>query len=117
MCKGAASPDEPPASLIDFPAEEINAWRATVAFYAKDLAQRDLLLNGEMETIIPLSDGNCAICQGKNSRSLQVTDYKRTWSRLSTAAPVYRAALVGRTGSLKPRMDRPGSARWFNRWV
>src|SRR6266699_4465436 len=49
--RGAASPDEPPVSLIDFPPEENKAWRAAVAFYAKDLAQRDLLLNGEMETI------------------------------------------------------------------
>src|ERR1700731_963492 len=49
--RGAAPPDDPLASLTDFPAEEIKAWQAAVAFYAKDLARRDLLLNGEMETI------------------------------------------------------------------
>src|ERR1700731_5498360 len=41
--RGVAPPDEPPASLIDFPAEEIKVWQAAVAFYAKDLARRDLL--------------------------------------------------------------------------
>jgi hypothetical protein len=91
--RGAASPDEPPASLIDFPAEEITAWRATVAFYAKDLAQRDLLLNGEMETINNrLSEmETCADLQGKNSppcRSGLQTDLVEALDR---AAPVYRA--------------------------
>jgi len=36
---------------LDFPAQEIQAWQDAVAFYGKDLAKRDLLLNGDMENI------------------------------------------------------------------
>src|ERR1700676_5814298 len=42
--RGQAPPNEPPASLLDFPAEQIRAWQDAIAFYAKDLAGRDLLL-------------------------------------------------------------------------
>ncbi|HXR10478.1 MAG TPA: hypothetical protein VN792_06855, partial [Candidatus Acidoferrales bacterium] len=49
--RGAAQPDELPVSLIDFPAADIHAWQDAVAFYSKDLANRDLLLNGDMEII------------------------------------------------------------------
>src|SRR5713226_2583514 len=49
--RGAARPTEVPISLINFPAAEIQAWQAAVSFYDKDLARRDLLLNGDMETI------------------------------------------------------------------
>src|SRR5690348_2034001 len=65
--RGAAPLDEVPASLVDFPAEEIKNWRAAVAFYAKDLARRDLLVNGEMETINNrLAEmENCPELQGK----------------------------------------------------
>jgi hypothetical protein len=49
--RGAAKPDELPVSLIDFPEADIHAWQDAVAFYTKDLANRDLLLNGDMEII------------------------------------------------------------------
>src|SRR5579864_6289741 len=49
--RGAAQPDELPVSLIDFPEADIHAWQDAVAFYSKDLANRDLLLNGDMEII------------------------------------------------------------------
>jgi hypothetical protein len=91
--RGAAPPDEPPVSLIDFSMEEIKAWRAAVAFYAKDLARRDLLLNGDMETINNrLSEMEaCADLQGKASppcRSGLQTDLV---DALDRASPVYRA--------------------------
>src|SRR4029077_3476670 len=49
--RGAAQPDELPVSLIDFSEADIHAWQYAVAFYSKDLARRDLLLNGDMEII------------------------------------------------------------------
>src|SRR6202790_4749416 len=49
--RGAAQPDELPVSLIGFPEADIHAWQDAVAFYTKDLAGRDLLLNGDMEII------------------------------------------------------------------
>ncbi len=49
--RGAAPPDDLSVSLLDFPAEQIRAWQSAVAYYAKDLAGRDLLLNGDMENI------------------------------------------------------------------
>src|SRR5258708_3128982 len=48
--RGAAQPDELPVSLIDFPAADIRDWQDAVAFYSKDLAGRDLLLTGDMES-------------------------------------------------------------------
>jgi len=94
------------------PRKKNKAWRAAVAFYAKDLAQRDLLLNGEMETINNrLSEmETCADLQGKTSppcRSGLQTDLVEALDR---AAPVLPGPLVGRTGSRKPRMDCPGGA-------
>ena len=91
--RGAAPPDEPPASLIDFPAEEIKVWRAAVAFYAKDLARRDLLLNGEMETINNrLSElETCSELQGKSSAACKSGLQGDLVEALDRAAPVYRA--------------------------
>ena len=48
--RGAAQPDELPVALNDFPEADIHAWR-TPTVYAKDLAGRDLSLNGDMEII------------------------------------------------------------------
>jgi hypothetical protein len=91
--RGAAPPDEPPVSLLDFPAEEIKAWQAAVAFYAKDLARRDLLLNGEMETINNrLSEmETCAELQGKSSAACKSGLQADLVEALDRAAPVYRA--------------------------
>ena len=90
--RGKAPPDEAPVSLNDFPAEEIKVWRAAVAFYAKDLAMRDLLLNGEMETINNhLSEmESCTDLQGKNSASCKSGLRPDLVEALSRAAPVYR---------------------------
>jgi hypothetical protein len=91
--RGAAPPYDAPVSLIDFPAEEIKAWRAAVAFYAKDLGRRDLLLNGEMETINNrLSEMEaCADLQGKNSAACKSGLQADLVEALDGAAPVYRA--------------------------
>ncbi len=93
IARGAAPPDEPPVSIIDFPAEEIKAWRAAVAFYAKDLARRDLLLNGDMETINNrLSEMEaCADLQGKISAACKSGLQADLVEALDRAAPVYRA--------------------------
>jgi hypothetical protein len=91
--RGKVPPDEAPVSLIDFPAEEIRAWQAAVALYAKDLARRDLLLNGEMETINGrLSEMEaCADLQGKSSDACRSGLQRDLVEALDRAAPVYRA--------------------------
>src|SRR5216684_3830849 len=91
--RGAAPPDDAPISLSDFPPEEIKAWLAAVAFYAKDLGRRDLLLNGEMETINNrLSEMEaCADLQGKNSAACKSGLQPDLVETLDRAAPVYRA--------------------------
>jgi hypothetical protein len=91
--RGVAPPDDPPVSLIDFPAEEIKAWRAAVAFYSKDLARRDLLINGEMETINNrLAEmESCADLQGKTSNACKSGLPADLVDALDHAAPVYRA--------------------------
>jgi hypothetical protein len=91
--RGAAPPDEAPVSLIDFPADEIKAWRAAVALYAKDLARRDLLLNGDMETINNrLSEmETCSELQGKSSAACKSGLQADLVEALDRAAPVYRA--------------------------
>jgi hypothetical protein len=88
-----APPDEAPVSLIDFPAEEIRVWQAAVALYAKDLARRDLLLNGEMETINGrLSEMEaCPDLQGKSSDACRAGLQRDLVEALDGAAPVYRA--------------------------
>src|ERR1700726_4329769 len=90
--RGVAPPDEPPVSLIDFPAEEIKVWRTAVAFYARDLARRDLLLNGEMEMINNrLAEmETCTELQGKTSAACRSGLQSNLVDTLDRAAPIYR---------------------------
>ena len=91
--RGEAPPNEPPASVLDFPADEIKAWQDAVAFYAKDLAGRDLLLNGDMETINNQLSAMeiCADLEGKSSPKCNSGLRKDLIEALERAAPVYRA--------------------------
>jgi hypothetical protein len=91
--KGAAPPNEVPPSLIDFPAEEIRAWQAAVAFYASDLAGRDLVLNGDMEIINNrLSEMEmCGDLEEKSSTVCRSGLQSDLVEILDRAAPVYRA--------------------------
>lgn len=91
--RGAAPANEVPVSLLDFPAEEIRAWQNAVAFYAKDLAGRDLLLNGDMETINNrLSElESCADLAGKSDPSCKAGLQPGLVDALDRAAVVYRA--------------------------
>ena len=91
--RGAAQPDELPVSLIDFPAAEISAWQAAVALYSKDLAGRDLQLNGDMENInnqLALMEA-CPELEGKSSASCKSGLRADLVEALERAAPVYRA--------------------------
>lgn len=91
--RGEAPPDELPASLLDFPGEQIQAWQDAVAFYSKDLADRDLLLNGDMENINnQLSEMEaCSELEGKSSPSCRSGLRRDLTEVLERAAPVYRA--------------------------
>jgi hypothetical protein len=91
--RGQTPPNEPPASLLDFPAQEIQAWQDAVAFYGKDLAKRDLLLNGDMENINNrLADmEECPDLDGKSSASCKSGLRPDLIEALQRAAPVYRA--------------------------
>jgi hypothetical protein len=91
--RGEAPPNDAPVSLIDFPAEEIRAWQAAVAFYAKDLAGRDLLLNGEMEIINGRLSAMevCPELEGKSSAACASGLQRDLVEVLDRAAPVYRA--------------------------
>src|SRR5580692_2322142 len=91
--RGAAQPDELPASLIDFPAAEIRAWQDAVEFYSKDLARRDLLLNGDMEIInnqLSLME-SCPELEGKTTPLCRSGLRQDLVEALEKAAPVYRA--------------------------
>jgi hypothetical protein len=91
--RGAAQPDESPVSLIDFPAAEIGAWQDAVEFYSKDLARRDLLLNGDMEIInnqLSLME-SCAELEGKRTPLCRSGLRQDLVEALEEAAPVYRA--------------------------
>jgi hypothetical protein len=90
--RGQASPDEALASLIDFPEKEIQAWHDAVAFYAKDLARRDLLLNGDMQNINDrLADmETCPDLAGKTSPSCNSGLSPELIQALERAAPVFR---------------------------
>ena len=91
--RGAAQPDESPASLIDFPAAEIRAWQEAVASYSKDLAGRDLLLNGDMEIInnqLSLLE-TCPDLEGKTTPLCKSGLRQDVVEALEEAAPVYRA--------------------------
>jgi hypothetical protein len=91
--RGQAPPNEPPVSLLDFPATEIQAWQDAVKFYAKDLAKRDLLLNGDMENINNrLADmETCPDLEGKTSPSCKSGLRPDLIEALERAAPVFRA--------------------------
>jgi hypothetical protein len=91
--RGQAPPDEPEASLLDFPAKDIQAWQDAVAFYAKDMAKRDLQLNGDMENINNrLAEMEiCPDLEGKTSASCQSGLRPDLIEALERAAPVYRA--------------------------
>ncbi len=91
--RGAAQPDEVPVSLIDFPEADIHAWQNAVAFYAKDLANRDLLLNGDMEIInnqLSLME-TCPDLEGKTTPLCRSGLRPDLVAALEAAAPVYRA--------------------------
>jgi hypothetical protein len=91
--RGAAPPDELPVSLIDFPAADIHAWQDALAFYSKDLAGRDLLLNGDMEIINnQLSTMEaCPELEGKTTPLCKSGLRQDLVEALERAAPVYRA--------------------------
>ena len=91
--RGAAPPNVPPASLLNFPADQIQAWQDAVGFYEKDLAGRDLLLNGDMENINnQLSEMEaCPDLEGKSSALCKSGLRRDLIEALERAAPVYRA--------------------------
>jgi hypothetical protein len=91
--RGAAQPDELPVSLNDFPEVEIHAWQDAVAFYAKDLAGRDLLLNGDMEIINNQLSAmeTCPDLEGKTTPLCKSGLRQDLVEALERAAPVYRA--------------------------
>ena len=91
--RGAAQPDELPVSLIGFPEVEIRAWQDAVAFYSKDLAARDLLLNGDMEIInnqLSIMEA-CPDLDGKTTPLCKSGLRPDLVEALQKAAPVYRA--------------------------
>ena len=90
--RGAAQPDELPASLMDFPEADIRAWQNAVTFYSKDLANRDLLLNGDMEIInnqLSLMEA-CPDLEGKTTALCKSGLRPDLVDALERAAPVYR---------------------------
>ncbi|HEV7966488.1 MAG TPA: hypothetical protein VGP19_02895 [Candidatus Acidoferrales bacterium] len=91
--RGAAQPDEPPVSLIDFPEADIHAWQDAVGFYTKDLAGRDLLLNGDMEIINNQLSAmeTCPDLEGKTTPLCKSGLRQDLVEALERAAPVYRA--------------------------
>jgi hypothetical protein len=91
--RGAAQPDELPVSLNDFPEVEIHAWQDAVAFYSKDLAGRDLLLNGDMEIINNQLSAmeTCPDLEGKTTPLCKSGLRQDLVEALERAAPVYRA--------------------------
>jgi hypothetical protein len=90
--RGAAQPDEFPVSLIDFPEADIRAWQGAVAFYSKDLARRDLLLNGDMEIINNQLSAMeaCPDLEGKTTPLCKSGLRQDLVDALELAAPVYR---------------------------
>jgi hypothetical protein len=90
---GAGPLNEVPVSLTGFPAEEIRVWQAAVAFYASDLARRDLLLNNDMEIINNrLSElETCPDLEGKSSPACRSGLQSDLVETLDRAAPIYRA--------------------------
>ena len=91
--RGAAQPDELPVSLMDFPEADIHAWQDAVTFYTKDLAGRDLLLNGDMEIINNQLSAmeTCPDLEGKTTPLCKSGLRQDLVEALERAAPVYRA--------------------------
>jgi hypothetical protein len=91
--RGAIRAGEYPVSLNDFPAAEIRDWQDAVAFYAKDLARRDLNLNGDMVTINNrLAEmETCTDLAGKTSTRCKSGLQSGLVEVLDRAAVVYRA--------------------------
>ena len=91
--RGAAPVTDAPASLAGFSPDEVRAWQAAVDFYSKQLAGRDLSLNGDMETINnKLSElENCGDLAGKTSLACTSGLQPGLVDALDRAAPVYRA--------------------------
>lgn len=91
--RGAAQPDELPVSLVDFPELDIRAWQDAVAFYSKDLARRDLLLNGDMEIINNQLSAMeaCPDLEGKTTPLCKSGLRPDLVEALERAAPVFRA--------------------------
>jgi len=90
--RGEAQPDELPVSLIGFPEADIHAWQEAVAFYSKDLAKRDLLLNGDMEIInnqLSLMEA-CPDLEGKTTPLCKSGLRPDLVEALERAAPVFR---------------------------
>ena len=90
--RGAAQLDELPVSLMGFPEAEIHAWQDAVAFYSRDLANRDLLLNGDMEIINNQLSAmeTCAELEGKTTLLCKSGLRQDLVEALQRAAPVYR---------------------------
>ena len=115
--RGEAPPNEPPASLLDFPAEEIRAWQDAVAFYAKDLAGRDLLLNGDMENINNQLSAMeaCADLEGKSSALCKSGLRRDLIEALERAAPVYRG-IGGPNTIVQTAHGLRKLRRWSGKW-
>lgn len=108
--EGAQSPrwNDAPAFLLDVPAAEIRAWQSAVKFYAKDLAQRDLLRNGDMNLINNrLAElENCSDLSGATTPACNAGLDPELVKSLDEAAPVYRERWW-------PAQDRANRA-WIN---
>jgi len=89
----AAGAADVATSPNDLPAEDIAAWQSAVAFYAKDLARRDLKLNGDMQIInnrLAEMD-SCEDLAGKSSADCRSGLQSGLVDTLDRAAAVYRA--------------------------
>lgn len=82
----AARTEGLPASLDGFSANERRAWEAAVAYYAGDLAARDLLFNGDMVAI------KNRLAEIEGAPELRESGLRpELIAALEKAAPVYRA--------------------------
>jgi len=90
--RGAAPANVEPAAVKDLSAEEKTSWERSIAFYAQDLAGRDLQVNSEMEIINNrLSEmENCADLSGKSVPGCTSGLRANLVTALEGAAPVYR---------------------------
>lgn len=93
ISRGQAPPNEPMVSLSGLSTEEVAAWQAAVAYYERDLAARDLLLNVDMENINNrLAElETCADLAGQSETACKSGLKPELVEALDRAAPVYRA--------------------------